>query len=488
MGVVARKGYGDFVISAILVLGFVFLCLLFGLAAAYLPWYVVLVAVLFPLGVLVPIMNFELGLICAFTALFGIVPRFLMPGIPVGGVVVYPGEIIVIFLFLLMIIKNTFRPAPIYEVLKPISFPLLILILYVMAGAGYGIVLRHNELGLAELRHFFGLLALPVAIYSLCFQFDRVEKYVRWLAGFSALLLVIQTVSGVRLILDNLGQDVPLDDNVFGGFIRGSLSSGIFFVVYLLYYSFGVLAEKKVEYRLFHIFSVFVCCGAIACTFTRGLWLGVLAGLFYFFWLTGAHRRLGLQLLVLTVLGFFVLGGAAAIKPKLGEAIVDRFFSVEEEGGRGTSVGHRFAENEQALEAIVDSPLVGVGLGGEFVRNSITARGNVSGFVSEDSYIHNAFLRLSVKMGIFAGFVPIWLFLVVDKLLRSFRRARKGELSRVRLCAFAMLATFAAQLVNSMSQPEWTVFPGLVVVSFMLALILQTYRLLSSSPTEEVST
>jgi len=75
-----------------------FLAAFFGLASAVLPYFFALALILIPITLLVAIFNVELALVVSVASIFGIIPIFLQPSLPIAGVVIHTGEMLLLML------------------------------------------------------------------------------------------------------------------------------------------------------------------------------------------------------------------------------------------------------------------------------------------------------------------------------------------------------------------------------------------------------
>jgi len=449
-----------------------FLAAFFGLASAVLPSFFALALILIPITLLVAIFNVELALVVSVASIFGIIPIFLQPSLPIAGVVIHTGEMLLLMLGGLVLIKTLYRPTAIMQTLQPLHAPLIVLGIMYVISITYSVGIKHDAYGLAETRNLVGWIALPVAIYAFRWHFKRMDFYLRAFAVLVALLLVAQTVSGVRLIYADRGAELISEE--YSDVIRSSAGAANFLLGYALYYALGRAAMARNKF-LWVVLVNLLGLGLIV-TFTRGAWFAAFAGMLLFFFITRAHRLM-MGALTLTVLFALVLGGGLLVaKPHLIGAVEERLFSVEEEGGKGTSVGYRLNENKQALRAIAHNPVLGVGIGGEYKKYSGTHGREVH--EGEFTYIHNSYLGLAVKLGLLAIIVPFWIYRNLWRVWVRHRPVLYGKVEGLRLNLAAAISTMSMFMVNTLTQPEWLRLGGLVTVSLLIAMILTASRLI----------
>jgi len=451
----------------------IFLAVFFGLASVVLPYFIAVALILVPATLLLAIFNVELALLISTAAIFGIIPIFLQPSLPIAGVVLRSGEMLLLMLGGLVFIKTLYRPTAIMQILHPLRAPLIVLGVMYFIGVTYSVGIKHDALGLAETRNLVGWIALPVGIYAFRWHFARMDMYLQVFAVLVALLLVAQTILGVRLIFAD--RSAELISKEFSDVIRGSAGAANYLLGYTMYYALGraAIARRKIWW----IVSFNLLALGLIVTFTRGAWFAAFAGLITFFFMTRAHRKMMGALMMSALFALIMAAGLLVAKPHLIGAVGERLFSVTEEGKSGSSVGYRLDENKQALQAIARNPIVGVGIGGEYKQHT-GKHGMAVVEQGEFSYIHNSYLGLAVKLGLLAIFIPFWLYRNLWREWIRHRPALYGRVEGLRLNLAAAMAAMSMYLVNNVSQPEWLRLGGLVVVSLIIAMILTSSKLI----------
>jgi O-antigen ligase len=452
--------------SALLLLALLGIAVFFGLAAAVLPPFFVIAFTMIPLFVAITFVNMELALLVSVAAICGVIPAFLLPQLPVGGVIVRPGELLLMMLTALVYLKTLFRPTPFATILSPLKRPMLLLGVMYVISITYSVVIKKDAFGLAETRNLVGWFALPVAAYAFHWHFRRLDTYLHGFAIVVALLLVAQTVTGVQLIFAQRGAELISQE--FSDVIRSSAGAANFLIGYSLYYALGRAATARG--KILWIGLVILLGSGLIATFTRGAWAAAFVGLLVFFALTRVHRLIPGVLVVLVLLASLLATGLMVAKPHLMGVVTERILSIKEEGGVGTSVGARFDENEQALKAIKRNPLLGVGIGGDYKTHTSTRGRAIE--AGEFMYIHNSYLGFAVKFGLLAMFVPFWIY---RNLWREWKRHKPRLHANVQGVRLNMAAAFSAVsmfMVNALTQPEWLRLGGLVTLSLLIAIIL----------------
>lgn len=397
---------------------------------------------------------------------------------PLFGVVVRPGEVLLIMLFTFLFFKALWRPVVGLEALKPVSAPLTLLGVMYLFSIIYSVVIKKDAYGLAETRNIVGWLALPIATFLLAHLYRRVESYLLAFSALVAILLVTQTVFGVQLIFSERGAEALSSE--FQDVVRSSAGASIFLLGYSMYFSLGRAASTRnpVGWLL-----LFMLLGAgILATFTRGAWLAAAIGFLVFLSLTRIHRHAPWMLLVTALTGLVAFTVMAAVKPRLAEVVVARVESIATEGQRGSSVGARLDENEQAIKAIQRNPFLGVGIGGAYKEYTSTRGTAVQ--EGEFTYIHNSYLGLAVKVGLVASVIPFWISFILWRRARVHRPKKIEELRGFKLSNAAGQAAIVMFMINALTQPEWLRLGGITVVSILLAITLVATEMMSRGAVE----
>lgn len=217
--------------------------------------------------------------------------------------------------------------------------------------------------------------------------------------------------------------------------------------------------------RLFGVLPLILFfAAALYVNFGRALWAwsmlavlmcGVVLGL----------RRSALLGATLVVLGVGGVASLAMLRPAVIDSAVNRLASVADEGAIRTSGGWRRLENEASASRIAQSPLVGIGLGGEY-RPWLS---EIRSFSEHTRYVHNGYVFTALKLGIPALLVLLWLTL--PPWWRAFRqrhRVRVGPQSM----RYAVLASWLPVMGLSFTQPEIVTPQTVLLMCMGLALMI----------------
>jgi len=202
----------------------------------------------------------------------------------------------------------------------------------------------------------------------------------------------------------------------------------------------------------------------ITLSFNRNMWIGLLLGLCLILLLArrSLRRRLavGMAVIVAGIILTLVLPGAAgtgsAVDPLVerGSTLLDPDELQEE-----SSLQSRGDETERALEAAVDSPLIGIGVGVPFGTFYREQRSQGTYVRTAQRFLHNQYLYLVL----IAGIPGLICFLVyVGSALRTAAR-RAGSDPRTAGLGVGLLTVATSALVAIYySVPEMTAAVGLV--------------------------
>ncbi|MCC6396694.1 MAG: O-antigen ligase family protein [Bacteroidetes bacterium] len=205
---------------------------------------------------------------------------------------------------------------------------------------------------------------------------------------------------------------------------------------------------RQPQFRMLALVLAITGALALGTTFYRGFWLAAILGVLVLFFLIDRREKLSLLwtmtggVVLAAVLGFLLVGN---LGPFIVEALWNRLVSS---GSAMTdiSVTNRLAETRTVMALVVDSPLVGHGMGYWFSHFNIITR-----TTQELMYVHNAYVYLLLKVGILglALFGGYYLLVLRDGIRIS--RAGAGDpldLAMVR-ATVAILISYLFVATNS---------------------------------------
>ncbi len=469
-----RSGGGNSVTFAALAsLAILLLALFLGLAIAILPWQFVIVGVGMPIllitGLVYPLVVFGAGLLL----MFGIVPEFLMTALPLGGARIRPPELMLIFLFVIICFRVSVDQEPYLVLLAPVRWLIIVLLLGLLLGLVRGRLFASNQLAFADARQFVGWLALPITLWFMQKQPTAMVRLVVGISVIAGLLMMGQFVFGVKLIYGFRGAENLSSE--FSDIMRSAIGGGLFLLVFTSYYLY-LRSCHSAALRWLYLIGSIICLGGIVVSFNRAVWAGfLLGGALTIILKPKTKNSQAVSIIALISILLLSCAGVLIFKPRAAEAVYERVASIMTEGRRGSSLGFRFDENQQALTALRKNPVLGVGLGGEY-KQVFRQQGIGGGFDTESSYIHNGYLSLWLKLGIFGLLLPIFIMAAVVLMYR--RLVVKVEDTAdptLRIFGLPALATVAMMFVSAVTSPDWSTLGQCSVLGILLAIIITQY-------------
>lgn len=456
------------------VLGATLLGLFFGLAAAFLPWLLVLLLVLVPTALLASAVIPWVGLLLAMALVFEALPNAFVPALPLAGGRLQGYDLLLLYLgalyLLLLVIKGTFRPL---VDLGPFRWPLAYLFLMTAVSLAYGIWFRGNEFALTEARTVLAWLILPLAVAFMPGEKGLKRLFITALAFgvVIALFVSIQSAFDVRIM--SVSRIESLDRQNYD-ITRSIAGGGVYLIVFALFYFLNALIDKPSRFWWLLPLTALVLMG-LAVQFGRGVWLASAVGLLVSAFIHRGFVGAGRVVLIGGLLMSMLVAGLSVVRPRAADALADRVLGIGAEIRTGSSFAWRQVENAEAIRAISERPVLGVGQGGEYKR-AISSAGS---FAIDTWYIHNSYLYFPLKMGIFAALIPFAFIGVFVYLARDIMRRRPPIEDKAFLGA--LFGAFTVPVLTSYTQPEWSAVQGIAAFSmFMAMLILYRQRLIGN--------
>lgn len=467
--------------QAAVVLGVLVICVLGGATIAFLPWWFVLAFLILPLLAVVGYLRPEIAIIGLWILMSGLVPAALTPRLPLGPGLVKGQELALFLLFSLALLKALrAKPLGAYWVwLRPVMFFLG------LAGlaTAVGMFISNSPYKdvLQDARNMAGWLMVFVLVYLVRTQsqLDRLFTGLISCGALVAIAVIAQFLTGRTFLQDApVQQLVTLSEGV-SDVIRSGAGGGIYIMIFSLLLLLGGVLTKTARWYIALPLMVLLTAGLVV-TFGRGLWIAaVIASLLLAY---QVQRWEGLVKLVLLGGLSLVLGLAAltAVKPRTVEATIDRALSTTRESlDPDTTLGWRAEETRYALQRIGERPLVGIGFGTPYKP---LVRLNGRTVTEQDEYltryIHNAYLGLWLKMGIFGLVFAAWLSWGTVSRALNLLASVKTPRSKVQVAA--VLCGFLVILMISFTQPEWLTQPGVAFVGLMLGSLICIHRIAHS--------
>jgi len=448
-----------------LVLGALFVALFAGVLSAFLPWFLVVGFVVVVTAVLASTISPHVGLIFVLMLVFEVIPSTFQPRVPFGPGRLQIYDLALLLLSTIVLLRAWARGQQPLQAMGPVRWPLYYLFAAVSLSLVYVRFYAPNVMALAEARQQIIWLIVPVMALSV--DTPRRYRQVLWsVAGIGlviALYVTLQSLFDIRIMT---GSRVESLDSEFNRDITRSIAGGgIYIVIFTLMLVLNRMFERRIGWVLGSLASFLLVAG-LAAQYGRGVWIATVIGLLVsaaiFRGLAGAVRTT----LAVGVIVAVVLSTAMVFKPRVAEALIDRITGIGAEFESGVSFGWRRQEIQLALPRIVDQPLTGVGIGGEYKQVRLASVGGDQ----DSTYIHNGYLYFPLKMGLWASFIPLAFVAAFVVTVRQ-GRARHGTVADAGFVA-ALCGTMVVPVITSYTQPEWSDPRGIAALATLMGLAL----------------
>ncbi|MGL6077341.1 MAG: O-antigen ligase family protein [Methyloversatilis discipulorum] len=459
-GSIARRGIGTWALILLGLTVFVLTLIFVGALAALLPWWFVISISAAPIFFVIAWRFPEVALVLLVAISFGLIPDFFLPRIPLAGGALRAEDLGLFGLVILLFFRRLGQLGCAYKVVSTALRP--ILLVFALVGISSMLAVVYKTAGIKdvfnEARNYVYWLYVPLLglVVEDDRRFARMLKLIYLLAVLIALAMVVQSLTGFRLTSRGQFSELwTVTDSVAG--ITRSTTPGMFAMGAALIWMLAAYAYGEMRFNVWFGLAAILLMAGIVVGFGRGFWASIFLG----FLLLGSVKFSGgyvKTFLLFSILTVMVSSFAVALKPELVNAVFNRVASVTEEIERGTSVGRRKLENQYAIRAVENNPLVGVGIGGAYKPFGLDS----SYWEAESRYIHNTYLHAAAKFG-----VPGFLILVgsiIFFLVRSWKNFRM--LSGNKAIGFTCFwVVFATGLVTAFTQPNWMTSTGVMSVA-----------------------
>jgi O-antigen ligase len=330
------------------------------------------------------------------------------------------------------------------------------------------------------------------------------------LRALLALLLVFPVVDGVRRMVDLeralavflvavavsaviITRDFVLGEGNLALFSNEAVRVNNLIFVYPLagvVWAAAIYPSTRQRVLRFLLLAVIGISGAaLYFTARRGGWLAALAGVLVVVALLPGRRRAvllrSLVLMTAAVMGLVVAANALAARPieSPGASFVERLLSIDE-GEEDPSTGHRLAEVRRAQELIASHPLTGIGPGAEFTFISPLYNEELESadVPHTDIYVHSSYVWVALKLGPPA--LAVFVALLATLLRDAHRSYRRSTDMRARRLLLGALATLAALMAVSFTEPHLTYVGSTPLFVAVIAVISLAPRLEAEQPSQ----
>lgn len=465
-------------VYSLLTLGVIFFALIIGLAIPILPWWFVVVMALLPMVIVASAAAPHLGLLFILLLIFEAVPSIFQPRVPFGGGQLKLYDLLILYMAAVVLLRALLLNLSITQLVGRFMWPLVYLFFWVGVSVIYAHFYMRNEIVLAEARNFIGWLLIPLIVLGI----DSPSRYRIFVRGVLLIAVIVAVYVSIQSFFDiriMTGARVErLDVTQHGDVTRSIAGGGTYLMVFALFYFINRVVERQLH-PILGAAVILILITGLTVSFGRGVWLATGIGLIVSSFVhRGVRGAVQTTVLASAMLGV-LLSGVALIKPQLAEAVIDRASGISTEVGSGGSYHWREIENAEAYKSIVNRPLLGVGLGGEYKRTR-SAEGS---FAIETTYIHNGYLYFPLKMGWLAVLTPLLLIVAFALSLRDCF-LKDGALDKGFLAAAA--GAFSVPVITSLTQPEWVVLQSIAALSVLISFALLYLRFGAMSDTKKI--
>lgn len=276
-----------------------------------------------------------------------------------------------------------------------------------------------------RIRDEFMRMLFPVIGFYLCVNIlDDRQKILRTLQIVFVACVIKSSIIDFYYLA---GRGVPFGGNEDYRIVsNNSAELMVFITMILLVYIMITKKQIRGFSLLFSILGTFPMIFALIFSFRRGHWIGmILSVILIFLWGSSEHRKkiflyalLGLFLLIPVF--FFIINGNSGQNTDEFSKVSQRFSTLfDPEQG---SNKHHYFEAVQTFKDIMQSPILGLGLGSEHTPVLPWLIDDWQEEAQPTFIVHNTFLYVWMKLG-FAGFLLlIWMFIKFIKKTMAYRR------------------------------------------------------------------
>ena len=357
--------------------------------------------------------------------------------------------------------------------IRPLFWPFFVLMVFVGI-SGLRAVLFQKTLHTSvidDAKPFLYWLLFPIIALSLNTP-KKLKHFivaVVVLAVYIAIGQIIQGLFGVHVFFGGVLGEAETLGRYYSGATR-SMTPGIYVLLFGLLVTFALYLVKARHILLLPLMLLF----SLGLTLTYGrtlMGVTVLVLLFMGFMMGGTRivRLLVAGMLVLLI----AIPALAVIKPNTLYALKDRVMSVDAEIRGGGSLGYRIVENSVAWKRIKNAPLLGIGLGHVYRLPSLMAVEHQD-VDFQTRYMHNGYLYVQLKLGIFAFLAYFWF--IASALSFSRNTFKRLALPHDKAVAAAITALFVMPIFTSLTRPEWMSESSTAVYAICLAILTAYWR------------
>lgn len=454
--------------QAVFVALIIMLSAMIGLATVALPLWFLVAGLFLPAFVVLAWIWPELGIVGVMALLCGIAPSWLVPQFPLAGGKMQASELAFFALLAVIAIRAASGDRVLGNGLRAYAWPIGLLLGLALLSSISAYLFFHNGIRdiLYETRIFIYWMITPSVVLAIDSR-PRLNRFLLALVCLGVLLAVmvcVQSFTGITLLsARSAAVQLSTANRVYSDVVRSSLAQGVYIILFSL---FVILARYLL--RISNIMAsaplVLILTAGLLATFGRGVWIAGAIGVLILGLLVG---RKSIPKLLIGGCAFVLMAAAflSVSRPNMFDALLERVTSIDTKvAEQDESLVWRRVEREYAYSKLLEYPLLGIGLGGEY--QPIRDHRMVS---EQKRYIHNSFLYLGLKLGMIAIVIPFWvcwLMFINGRVLM-----RKIKDPRYRAITAAAVSAFMLPNLTSFTQPEWMDHPGVAFMGIMIGLV-----------------
>jgi O-antigen ligase len=419
----------------------------------------------------------EIAIVFLLFLVYGLLPASFTPQISLGPGGVKLHELAILLLTAIAFIKN-----PSFDHLKKYSlwtnpvylFLFLTVSAFIIGMLVYGTAAKDV---LQEARAQMSWLLVFVTIYLIhtATRINRITWGLVILGLALAIAVLAQFVTGQSFIQNARVEGLNTLNTTYSDMNRSTAGGGIYMILFPIFYIIARLLTKSISIYLSILILTILTAGVIV-TFGRGIWITtIIVGLFLSKSLSGwgGVVKYTISLVIGASAALMLL---AAYKPEIIAVTYERILSTTQEGSKNSSLGWRLEETEFAIKTLIKSPVFGIGYGTPY--KPYFRLGTLESSEMLVRYIHNGYLGLWMKLGIFGPIAAIWLIITIIK--RGSLLIKKASDPKIKSLAAALTAGFMVPTLTGFTQPEWLAPTGVTFFAIMLGLLVSIERMLDS--------
>jgi len=422
--IIKKLGYSFAALSGV-VIGLVFLKIS----------YVIIVILALPLFFMLIWRHEELGILTIIIMTASVIYEEQLPVIQTAVGNLHLIDLFLVFLLFSIFLKRLLNSERQLEI-TPLDVWLIIFYLFavlstIIAVLVFAVSIRNALSELRIITYYF--------VFFLVTNLVRNEKQLKRLinglyavAAIVVLFMISQVMLGTSLkIIPARVESLSTMGEIHTATIRVITPGNSLIFVMFIVASCSLIIQKS-RVRVITITNILLLGIGLIIGFNRNLWIpGILVMILFFFLVTAPVRVRYVALVLFLMFGLTAITIYAQISggklKNYTESTFDRLISITKGQDliRRDTLIDRIIENRFASENIKNHPLLGIGLGNDY-------RHDVDWNPKLNAYIHNGFLWILMKTGIF-GFIAFMGFLVhaMYRGLRYWRRIPDAYLSGV---------------------------------------------------------